>query len=106
MTVSVKVEGRSGVAKLEACNSALPPTALRVVIVGADSDEGLEIELAGVLESRLLEESPERTVVFMPATAGQDVRISDHDLFAQQSSRVQEAIGSEAWRPGRVQKSM
>ncbi|CAB1120447.1 unnamed protein product [Ectocarpus sp. CCAP 1310/34] len=69
---AIVVEGRSGVAKLEACNTALPPTALRVVIVGARSDEGLETELAGVLESRLLEESPERTVVFMPATAGQD----------------------------------
>lgn len=97
------MEGRSGVAKLEACNSALPPTALRVVIVGAGSDEDLERELAGVMESRLLEESPERTVVFMPATAGQDVRVADHTLFVQAFPRY----GRRWFRsvaPGRMQQ--
>ena len=56
----------------------LPPTALRVVVVGAGSSGGgLDKELGGVLESRLWTESPERTLVFVPAaTESQEVRAS------------------------------
>ncbi|CAM9883314.1 unnamed protein product [Scytosiphon promiscuus] len=64
-----QVEGRSGVAKLEACLAALPPTALRVVIVGVGvgSRGGcLEEELREVLESPVWTDSPERTIVVSP----------------------------------------
>lgn len=71
--LSQKVEGRSGVAKLAASLSSLPPTALRVVIVGVGSGEGLEAELGGLLESPLWTDSPERTIVVGPAIAGQEV---------------------------------
>ena len=59
-------------AKLAACIPALPPTALRVVIVGVGSSGlgdlgGLEAELGGeVLDSPLWTDSPERTIVFAP----------------------------------------
>lgn len=65
-----KVEGRSGVVKLAACLSALPPTAFRVVFVS--SSEGVEGELGPVLESGLWTDVPERTLVFV-AAAGEEV---------------------------------
>lgn len=68
-----KVEGRSGVGKLEDCLAALPPTALRVVIVGVgvgSGEGGLEKELREVLESPVWTDSPERTIVMCPADAG------------------------------------
>lgn len=74
-----QVEGGLGVSRLAACLSALPPTALRVVVVGSgssdDGGDGLEEELRGVLESRLWTDSPERTLVFAPAaTESQEVK--------------------------------
>lgn len=74
-----QVEGGLGVSKLAACISALPPTALRVVIVGAGSSgAGLEEELGGLLESRLWTDSPERTLVFaLAATESEEVSLRD-----------------------------
>lgn len=56
-----KVEGRGGVAKIEACSRSLPQTTLRVVVVRAPG--GLEEELAAVADSELWAEDPRGTII-------------------------------------------
>lgn len=61
-----QVEGRAGVAKLEACLQSLPPTAFRFVVV--TSSEGVEGELGAVVDSQLWTDLPECTVVVVAAS--------------------------------------
>lgn len=61
-----QVEGRAGVAKLEACLQSLPPTAFRFVVV--TSSEGVEGELGAVVDSRLWTDLPECTIVVVAAS--------------------------------------
>lgn len=55
------MEGRAGVAKLEACMRSLPKTALRVVVI--TSREGVERELAAIAESEYWADDPSGTVI-------------------------------------------
>ena len=74
------MEGRSGVAKLTACLKAIPPTALRVVLVS--SGEGIEEELGPVKESALWTDLPEQTVIVAARAYTEEVRHSSFNILA------------------------
>lgn len=56
-----KVEGRAGVARMEACEHLLPSSAWRVVILGSGCED--ETELEGLVKSSTFLDSAAKTIV-------------------------------------------